>query len=151
MTLEQRINEDIKAAMLAKEKETLNALRAVKSALLLLKTEKNAGEIAEDIEMKILQKLVKQRKESAEMYKSQNREDLYNEEILQVNVISKYLPQQLSEEEITEVVKQLIEQENITDIKSMGKLMGLASKQLAGKADNKIISEIVKKLLSADN
>ena len=151
MTLEQRINDDIKAAMLAKEKETLNALRAVKSALLLLKTEKNAGEITEDIEMKTLQKLVKQRKESAEMYKSQNREDLYNEEILQVNVISKYLPQQLSEEEITQVVKQLIEQENITDIKSMGKLMGLASKQLAGKADNKIISEIVKKLLSADN
>ena len=148
MTLEQRINDDIKAAMLAKEKETLNALRAVKSALLLLKTEKNAGEITEDIEMKTLQKLVKQRKESAEMYKSQNREDLYNEEILQVNVISKYLPQQLSEEEITQVVKQLIEQENITDIKSMGKLMGLASKQLAGKADNKIISEIVKKLLS---
>jgi len=148
MTLEQRINDDIKAAMLAKEKETLNALRAVKSALLLLKTEKNAGKITEDIEMKTLQKLVKQRKESAEMYKNQNREDLYNEEILQVNVISKYLPQQLSEEEITEVVKQLIEQENITDIKSMGKLMGLASKQLAGKADNKIISEIVKKLLS---
>ena len=148
MSLEQKINDDIKAAMLAKDKETLNALRAVKSALLLLKTEKNAGEITEEVELKTLQKLVKQRKESAEMYKNQHREDLYNEEIFQVNIISRYLPEQMSEEKIEEIVKQLIEQENITDIKSMGKLMGLASKQLAGKADNKIISEIVKKLLS---
>ena len=148
MNLEQKINDDIKAAMLAKDKESLNALRAVKSALLLLKTEKNAGEITEDIELKTLQKLVKQRKESAEMYKNQNREDLYKEEISQLNIISKYLPEQMSEEEIEKIVKQLIEQENITDIKGMGKLMGLASKQLAGKADNKIISEIVKKILS---
>jgi uncharacterized protein YqeY len=148
MSLEQRINDDIKAAMLAKEKETLNALRAVKSALLLLKTEKNAGDITEEIELKTLQKLVKQRKESAEMYKSQNREDLYQEEVFQLNIISKYLPEQMSEEEITAVIKRLIEQENITDIKGMGKLMGLASKELAGKADNKLISEIVKGLLA---
>jgi len=148
MSLEQRINDDIKVAMLAKEKETLNALRAVKSALLLLKTEKNAGEITEEIELKTLQKLVKQRKESAEMYKSQNREDLYNEEMFQLNIISKYLPEQMSEEEIIAVIKRLIEQENIADIKGMGKLMGLASKELAGKADNKLISEIVKKMLS---
>jgi len=148
MSLEQRINDDIKSAMLAKEKETLNALRAVKSALLLLKTEKNAGEITEEIELKTLQKLVKQRKESAEMYKAQNREDLYNEEVFQLNIISKYLPEQMSEEEITAVIKRLIEQENIADIKGMGKLMGLASKELAGKADNKLISEIVKKMLS---
>ena len=148
MNLEQRINDDIKVAMLAKEKETLNALRAVKSALLLLKTEKNAGEITEEIELKTLQKLVKQRKESAEMYKSQNREDLYNEEMFQLNIISKYLPEQMSEEEIIAVIKRLIEQENIADIKGMGKLMGLASKELAGKADNKLISEIVKKMLS---
>ena len=149
MSLEQRVNEDIKAAMLAKDKESLNALRAVKSALLLLKTEKNAGGITEEIELKTLQKLVKQRKESAQMYKAQNREDLYNEEVFQVNIISKYLPQQMSEDEITAVIKRLIEQENITDIKGMGKLMGLASKELAGKAENKTISEIVKKLLSA--
>ena len=148
MSLEQKINDDIKVAMLAKEKETLNALRAIKSALLLLKTEKNAGEITEEIELKTLQRLVKQRKESAEMYKSQNREDLCNEELFQVNIISKYLPEQLSEEDVTNIIKQLIEQENITDIKGMGKLMGLANKQLTGKADNKIISEIVKKLLS---
>lgn len=148
MTLEQRINDDIKAAMLAKDKESLNALRAIKSALLLLKTEKNANDITEEVELKTLQKLVKQRKESAEMYKNQNREDLYNEEIFQVNIISKYLPEQMSEDEIEKIVKQIIEQENITDIKGMGKLMGLASKQLAGKADNKIILEIVKNLLS---
>ncbi|MDR1182411.1 MAG: GatB/YqeY domain-containing protein [Bacteroidales bacterium] len=148
MSLEQKINEDIKSAMLAKDKEVLNALRAVKSALLLLKTEKNAGDITEEIELKTLQKLVKQRKEAAEVYKNQNREDLYKEEMFQVDVISKYLPAQMSEAEITEVVKQLIETENITDIKGMGKLMGLASKALAGKADNKLISEIVKKCLS---
>jgi uncharacterized protein YqeY len=148
MSLEQRINEDIKSAMLAKDKEALNALRAIKSALLLLKTEKNAGDITEEVELKTLQKLVKQRKEAAEMYKSQNRDDLYKEEMFQVDIISKYLPAQMSETEITDVVKQLIEQENITDIKGMGKLMGLASKALAGKADNKLISEIVKKLLS---
>ena len=150
MSLEQKINDDIKAAMLAKEKETLNALRAVKSALLLLKTEKNAGEITEEIELKTLQRLVKQRKESAEMYKTQNREDLCNEELFQLSIISKYLPEQLSEEDITAIVKQLIQQENITDIKGMGKLMGLASQQLAGKADNKVVSEIIKKLLSAN-
>jgi uncharacterized protein YqeY len=148
MNLEEKINVDIKTAMLAKDKESLNALRAIKSALLLLKTEKNAGEITEDIELKTLQKLVKQRKESAEMYKNQNREDLYNEEMLQMGIISKYLPEQMSEEEITAVIKRLIEQENISDIKGMGKLMNLASKELAGRAENKIISEIVKKLLS---
>ncbi len=148
MSLEQKINDDIKSAMLAKDKESLNALRAVKSALLLLKTEKNAGDITEEVELKTLQKLVKQRKESAEMYKAQNREDLYKEEMSQVNIISKYLPEQMSEEDITAVIKKLIEQENITDIKGMGKLMGLASKELAGKADNKVISEIVKRLLS---
>ena len=148
MSLEQKINDDIKVAMLVKEKETLNALRAIKSALLLLKTEKNAGEITEEIELKTLQRLVKQRKESAEIYKSQNREDLCNEELFQVNIISKYLPEQLSEEDVINIIKQLIVQENITDIREMGKLMGLASKQLTGKADNKIISEIVKKLLT---
>ncbi|MDR2409070.1 MAG: GatB/YqeY domain-containing protein [Bacteroidales bacterium] len=148
MNLEQKINKDIKSAMLAKDREALNALRAIKTALLLLITEKNAGDITEEIELKTLQKLVKQRKEAAEIYKSQNRNDLYREEMIQVDIISKYLPVQMSETEITDVVKQLIEQENITDIKGMGKLMGLASKALAGKADNKLISEIVKKMLS---
>lgn len=149
MSLEQKINEDIKAAMLAKEKERLNALRAIKSAILLLKTEKGGNEeISETAEMALLQKLVKQRKESAELYKSQNREDLYNEEMSQYEVIVQYLPQQMSEDEIRAAVAKIIADNNISSIKEMGKAMGVASKQLAGKADNKKISEIVKALLS---
>ncbi|MBO4739023.1 MAG: GatB/YqeY domain-containing protein [Bacteroidales bacterium] len=148
MNFEERINADIKTAMLQKDKESLNALRAIKSAILLLKTEKNATEITDEIAMQTLQKLAKQRKESAELYKSQNREDLYQEEMSQLKVISKYLPEQMSTEEITAVIKQIIEQENVTDIKGMGKVMGLASKALAGKAENKTIADIVKQLLS---
>ena len=148
MNFEERINADIKTAMLQKDKESLNALRAIKSAILLLKTEKNATEITDEIAMQTLQKLAKQRKESAELYKSQNREDLYQEEMSQLKVISKYLPEQMSTEEITAVIKQIIEQENVTDIKGMGKVMGLASKVLAGKAENKTIADIVKQLLS---
>ena len=148
MSLELRINDDIKAAMLAKEKERLDALRAIKAALLLLKTEKGAGEITEELELKTLQRLAKQRKESAELYKAQNRDDLYREEITQLDFISQYLPQQMSEEEITTIVKQLIAENNISGIKEMGKLMGLATKAFAGKAGNKAVSEIVKNLLS---
>ncbi len=148
MSFEERINADIKTAMLQKDKESLNALRAIKSAILLLKTEKNAAEITDEIAMQTLQKLAKQRKESAELYKSQNREDLYQEEMSQLKVISKYLPEQMSTEEITAVIKQIIEQENVTDIKGMGKVMGAASKTLAGKAENKTIADIVKQLLS---
>lgn len=147
MSLEQKINDDIKAAMLAKEKDKLNALRAIKSEILLLKTNKNAEDITEDIEIKTLQRLIKQRKEAADTYKNQNRSDLYEEEMFQVNVISNYLPAQLSEEEITEIIKQILVKENITDIKGMGKAMGLATKTLAGKAENKVISDIIKKLL----
>lgn len=148
MSLEEKINNDIKAAMLAKEKEKLNALRAIKSALLLLKTEKAGAEITPEAELGLLQKLVKQRKESAELYKSQNRQDLYEEEMAQYEVIVQYLPAQMSADEIKNVVSQLIADNNISGIKEMGKLMGLASKQLAGKADNKTVAEIVKSLLS---
>lgn len=148
MNLEEKINQDIKSAMLAKDKERLNALRAVKSALLLLKTEKGGGEITEETELKTLQKLVKQRKDSADLYKSQGRQDLYQEEITQLEIISQYLPEQLSDEEITDIVKQLISDNQISGVKEMGKLMGLASKAMAGKADNKKVSEIVKQLLS---
>ncbi len=148
MSLELRINDDIKAAMLGKEKERLNALRAIKSALLLLKTEKGAGEITEEQELKTLQRLAKQRKESAELYKAQNRDDLYQEEICQLEFINQYLPKQMSEEKITASIKQLIADNNISGIKEMGKLMGLATKAFAGKADNKAVSEIVKNLLS---
>ncbi|MDL2230815.1 GatB/YqeY domain-containing protein [Bacteroidales bacterium OttesenSCG-928-L19] len=149
MSLENKINEDIKAAMLAKERERLDALRAVKSAILLLKTEKGGGEITEEIELKTLQKLVKQRKDAAELYKEQGRDDLYKEETFQLEVISKYLPEQLSDEEIKEIVKQLMQENQISEMKEMGKLMGLASKALAGKAENKKISEIVKEELGS--
>jgi len=147
MNLEEKINNDIKTSMLAKEKEKLNALRAIKSEILLLKTDKNAGAITEELEIKTLQRLIKQRKEAAETYKNQHRNDLYEEEMFQVNVISAYLPTQLSEEDVTQIIKHIIAKENITDIKGMGKIMGLATKTLAGKAENKLISDIVKKLL----
>ena len=148
MSLEERISEDIKKAMLAREKERLEALRAIKSAILLLKTEKNAGEINEEAEIKLLQKLSKQRKESAEIYKSQNRQDLYEVEVGQMEVINEYLPKQLSVEEITETLKKLIAENNITSQKDMGRLMGLATKTFAGRADNKTVSEIVRSLLA---
>lgn len=148
MSLEQQINNDIKAAMLAKEKDKLNALRAIKSAILLLKTEKGGStELTTEAEMGLIQKLVKQRKESAELYKSQNRQDLYNEEMAQYEVIAQYLPKQLSVDEIKAVVQGLIAEHNISGIKEMGKLMGLTTKKLAGQADNKTIAEVVKGLL----
>jgi hypothetical protein len=147
MNLEEKINNDIKVSMLAKEKDKLNALRAIKSEILLLKTDKNAGTITEELEIKTLQRLIKQRKEAAETYKNQHRDDLYEEEMFQMNVISAYLPTQLSEEDVTQIIKHIIAKENITDIKGMGKIMGLATKTLAGKAENKLISDIVKKLL----
>ena len=148
MSLEERISEDIKKAMLAREKDRLEALRAIKSAILLLKTDKNAGEINEEAEIKLLQKLSKQRKESAEIYKSQNRQDLYEVEVGQMEVINEYLPKQLSVEEITDTLKKLIAENNITSQKEMGRLMGLATKTFAGRADNKTVSEIVRSLLA---
>jgi uncharacterized protein YqeY len=149
MSLEKLINDDIKTAMRAKDKKTLEALRAVKAAILLEKTGKGAsGEIAEDVEMKILQKLVKQRKESAELFKSQGREDLAVDEEFQFSIISKYLPEQMGEDEIREVIEGIISETGASSMKDMGRVMGMAAKKLAGKADNKLISTIVKELLS---
>lgn len=149
MKLEERINADIKAAMLAKEKEKLEALRAIKAAVLLLKTDKNfTGEIAEKDEIATLQRLVKQRKEAALMYKEQNREDLYNDEIFQVGIIEKYLPEQMSEDDIRLSLEKIIKETGASSAKDMGKVMGAAQKEFAGKADNKIVSQIVKELLS---
>ncbi|MRX45879.1 GatB/YqeY domain-containing protein [Pedobacter puniceum] len=149
MSLETTINQDIKAAMLAKNEAQLRALRAIKSALLLAKTEKGAStEITEEAEIKVLQKLVKQRKESADFYKSQNREDLYQIEAEEIEVIEHYLPKQLSTEELNAYLKQLIAKLNVTSVKEMGKIMGVASKELSGKADGKAISESIKSLLS---
>lgn len=148
MKLEEQINNDIKSAMLARDAAKLEALRAIKAALLLEKTkEGTTGEIPETIELGLLQRLVKQRKESAAIYKEKNRDDLAVQELFQVSIIEKYLPQQMSEEEITAAVKEFIAETGASSIKDMGKVMGRASAALAGKADNKKISEIVKKLL----
>ncbi len=149
MSLENTINQDIKAAMLAKDKKALEALRAVKAAILLAKTDKGTGgEVAEDTEMKILQKLVKQRRESAELYKSQNRDDLVEEELFQMSAIEKYLPEQMNEDDIRKVVQEVITETGASSMKDMGRTMGMASKKLAGKADNKIVALIVRELLS---
>ena len=148
MSLEEKINADIKAAMLAKEKEKLEALRAVKSALLLAGTEKGAAEtLSPDAEIKLLQRLVKQRREAAELYLSQNRKDLADVEIFQADVIQEYLPKQMGSEELTAEIKAIIAETGAVDAKDLGKVMGMASKKLAGKADNKAIAEIAKQLL----
>lgn len=147
MSLEERINADIKSAMLAKEKRKLDALRAVKSAILLLKTNGSAAPISEEQEIACLQKLVKQRKESAQLFKEQNRMDLYEEESFQQSVIEAYLPEQMSQEEIKSALQQIIEQTGASSMKDMGKVMGAAQKAFAGRADNKLVSTMVKELL----
>ena len=148
MELEKQINEDIKAAMLARNPEKLEALRAIKAAILLEKTkEGTTGEIPETVELKILQKLVKQRKESGDIYKNAGREDLANKEFSEASIIEKYLPQQLSEEEISSKIRQIIADTGASSVKDMGKVMGLATKEFAGRADNKLIAETIKRLL----
>ncbi|MEE1000904.1 MAG: GatB/YqeY domain-containing protein [Bacteroidales bacterium] len=147
MTLEERINADIKAAMLAKERKKLDALRAVKSAILLLKTNGSGEAISQEAEIACLQKLVKQRKESAELYKQQNRMDLYEDEAFQQAVIEAYLPEQMSEEEIRTELQKIISETGASSVKDMGKVMGAAQKAFAGRADNKVVSTIVKELL----
>jgi uncharacterized protein YqeY len=149
MSLEIKINQDIKAAMIAKDAVRLRGLRAVKAAILLAKTEKaGVEELTEDAEIKVLQKLVKQRKESGEIYKAQGREDLFQTEFEEQKVIEEYLPKQLSREEIEVVVKNIIAETGAAGMKDMGKVMGAANAQLAGKADGKTISEIVKSSLA---
>ncbi len=146
MALEEKINSDIKTAMLAKDAARLDALRAVKSAILLLKT--SAEGYSDDTELKALQKMVKQRKETADIYKTQSRADLADVELFQANVIESYLPKQMSEEDVKAEIVKIIASVGATSSADMGKVMGVASKQLAGKADGKIISVIVKELLS---
>lgn len=147
MSLVDKINADIKTAMLAKEAQRLEALRAIKAEILLANTSGTA--VTEDTEIKILQKLIKQRKEAAEIYASQNRPDLADHDNFQAEVTQEYLPKQMSEDELIALIKNIITQTGAAGIKDMGKVMGMASKQLAGKADNKVVSEMVKKLLSA--
>ncbi|HEY0897439.1 MAG TPA: GatB/YqeY domain-containing protein [Sphingobacteriaceae bacterium] len=148
MALQQQIDQDIKSAMLAKDDARLRGLRAIKAALLLARTEKGAAEqISDETEIRVLQKLVKQRRESADIYKAQNREDLYTIEIEEMNVIEGYLPKQLGRDEIMAHVQQAISKVGATGIRDMGKVMGIVNKDLAGKADGKTISELVKEAL----
>jgi uncharacterized protein YqeY len=148
MSLINQIDQDIKQAMLAKQAERLRGLRAIKSALLLARTEKGATEeLTKEAEIKVLQKLVKQRKESAEIYKAQKRDDLYNIEIDEMQVIEPYLPQQMSRFEIEGYIQEVINRTGATPVSDMGKIMGIANKELAGQADGRTISEVVKQLL----
>lgn len=149
MSLSERIMNEIKTAMRAKDTVALESLRAVKSALLLAQTETGSKEaISEDEEIKILQRLIKQRRESAAIYIEQKRPDLAEPELSQAAVIEKFLPAQLSEMEVEEIITRLIQENEASGMAAMGKIMGLASAELAGKADGKTISTIVKKLLS---
>ena len=149
MNLFDTVSADIKAAMLARDKVRLEALRGVKKEFLEAKTAKGGdGELADDAAMKILVKMVKQRKESAAIYVEQNRPELAEEELAQAAVIESYLPKQLSEEELTAALKAIIEKVGATSAKDMGKVMGTATKELAGKADGKAISAKVRELLA---
>lgn len=145
MTLEEKINADIKAAMLAKDSKKLDAIRAIKSAIILLKTSPDGN--SPDAELKTLQKMVKQRRETADIYKHQNREDLAADEIFQAEIIEKYLPAQMSEQELAAALKEIIAQVGASSAADFGKVMGVASKSLSGKADGKAISTLVKQLL----
>ncbi|WP_034923404.1 GatB/YqeY domain-containing protein [Gillisia sp. CAL575] len=149
MSLQDQVMTELKAAMRAKDAVKLEALRAIKSGILLAQTENGSKEeISEDAELKLLQKLVKQRKDSATIYKEQNREDLAQPELDQAAVIEQFLPAQLSEAEIEQKVKDIIAKTGASGMKDMGKVMGMASGELAGKADGKTISMIVKRELS---
>lgn len=149
MSLKDQINADIKAAMLAKEKEKLTALRSIKSMILLAETEKGATEdISEDAEMKLLMKAAKQRKDSADLFREQGRDDLADKEQSELDIISQYLPKQLNEDELKAELQKVIDQVGATGPQDMGKVMGMATKALAGKADGKTISAMVKTLLT---
>ncbi|MAU72408.1 MAG: glutamyl-tRNA amidotransferase [Pseudozobellia sp.] len=148
MSLQQKVMEQMKAAMKSKDSVALESLRAIKSALLLEHTSGTGKELTEEDEIKLVQKLVKQRKDSAAIFKEQGRDDLAEPELAQVAVIEQFLPEQLTEEEIEKVVVQTIDSIGAEGMKDMGKVMGIVSKELAGQADGKTISMIVKKKLA---
>jgi uncharacterized protein YqeY len=149
MSLEQKIMTELKTAMLAKDEAGLRSLRAIKAAILLVKTaEGGGGEIKEEDEVKLLQKLVKQRKDSLEIFQQQNRTDLAKKEEEEIAVIEKFLPKQLSAEELKEGLVKIISEVGASSPADLGKVMGIASKQFAGKADGKTISALVKELLT---
>jgi len=150
MSLEEKVMTDLKTAMLAKDEKSLRSLRAIKAAIINLKTSEGfSGVIKDDDETKLLQKLVKQRKESLEIYEKQNRNDLAEKEKEEIGVIGKFLPKQMSEEELKEVIASIIKETGATSQADMGKVMGIANKQLGGKADGKTIAAIVKEILAS--
>ncbi len=148
MSLLEQINSDMKAAMKAKAKDKLQAIRALKTAFTLEMTKTGASEIDDDSAVKLVQKLVKQRKDSADTYKSGGREDLADKELLEMSFLEVYLPAQLSDDELTAAVQEIVAKTGASSMKDMGKVMGMASKQLAGKADGKAISDKVKAVLA---
>jgi len=149
MALKQRIDEDIKKAMLAKDNDRLRALRGIKSLILLAETEPGNREgLTSQQEIQLLMKAAKQRKDSAEIYTQQSREDLATKEVFELGVIEEYLPAQMSEEELDRKITDIIQATGALGMKDMGKVMGIATKELAGKADGKKISELVKKKLT---
>lgn len=150
MSLKQKVDSEIKSAMIAKDKDRLRALRAVKSLILLEETKGGAAaELSEDDEMKILTKAAKQRKDSADIYQQQNREDLYSVEMAELLIIQEFLPKALTEEELTAAIQEIVAKTGASGPKDMGKVMGAASKELAGKADGKAIADKVKALLNS--
>ncbi len=149
MSLEQQIMSDMKDAMKAKNEAALRGLRAIKAEIIKAKTEPGSnGEISQDTEIKLLQKLVKQRRDSLEIFSTQGREDLAQKEREEIDIIEKFLPKQLSEEELTTAIRQIITDTGASSVADMGKVMGAAAKQLAGRADGKTISAMVKQLLA---
>ena len=148
MNLTEQINQDIKAAMLAREKDKLDALRAVKAALLLEGTKDGSGEVSDEVGLTIIQKLVKQRKDSSSIFKEQGREDLAKDEDYQIGVLNTYLPEQMGEDEVRKVVQDTIAQVGASGPQDMGKVMGPVMGKLKGKADGKLISTLVKEALN---
>ncbi|MBL6874402.1 MAG: GatB/YqeY domain-containing protein [Flavobacteriales bacterium] len=148
MSIQNLISEDIKKAMLAREVDKLAALRSVKAAILLEASKDGSSEVSDDIALKIIIKLVKQRKDSAQIYKEQNRHDLESDELKQLEYLELYLPEQLSKDKIEIIITKIIVDVNASTMKDMGRVMGLASKELGGKADGKLIAQIVKEKLS---
>lgn len=149
MSLKEQIDGDIKKAMLARQKEELEALRSIKSLILLAETEKGgSGDVTSDVENKLLVKAAKQRKESADIFAQQGRKDLADRELFQLDIINRYLPKQLTAEEVEKELLKIKADVGATGPKDMGKVMGVASKKLAGQAEGKLISELVKKILA---
>jgi uncharacterized protein YqeY len=150
MNLEEKVMIDLKAAMLAKDEKSLRSLRAIKAAIINTKTAEGfSGEVKEEDEVKLLQKLVKQRKDSLEIFEKQNREDLASKEREEIEIIEKFLPMQISGDDLKSIIAKIVEKSGSSSPADMGKVMGMANKELAGKADGKTIASIVKDILSS--